>query len=230
VRISKPFYLAMYPVTQAEYQKVMGTNPSAFTEKQVDVSTLINPPLPEAAIGARLFDRRRVVGKDTSRHPVETVSWDEALEFCRRLSAMPEEQAARRVYRLPTEAEWEYACRAGTTTRWYCGDDEAGVAEVAWLAKNAASMTHPVGQKRPNAWGLYDMSGNVLQWCSDRFSADYYKQSPPNDPIGPTTGYPRIERGGNWNGDALSCGSASRYAFGPGGRGRYNGFRVVADR
>jgi formylglycine-generating enzyme required for sulfatase activity len=84
-------------------------------------------------------------------------------EFCRRLSAMPAEQAARRSYRLPTEAEWEYACRAGTTTRWYSGNDEAGLLDCAWLAKNSGSMTHPVGQKRPNAWGLYDMLGSVFQ-------------------------------------------------------------------
>ena len=102
-----------------------------------------------------------MAGKDTSRHPVETVNWDDAMEFCRKLSAMPAERAARRVYRLPTEAEWEYACRAGTTTRWYSGDDEAGLADVAWFNKNAGGMTHPVGEKKPNAWGLYDMHGNV---------------------------------------------------------------------
>ena len=117
VKITKPFYLAMYPVTQAEYQKVMGTNPSAFTEKQVDVSAF-KPPLPEMEPRTGVDDRKKVVGKDTSRHPVETVNWEEAMEFCRTLSALPAERAARRVYRLPTEAEWEYACRAGTTTRW----------------------------------------------------------------------------------------------------------------
>ena len=117
--------------------------------------------LPETEVKSRLDDRKKVAGKDTSRHPVETVNWDEAMEFCRRLSAMPAERAARRVYRLPTEAEWEYACRAGTTTRWYCGDDEAGLVDVAWFNKNAGRMTHPVGEKKPNAWGLYDMHGNV---------------------------------------------------------------------
>ena len=153
----------MYPVTQAEYEKVMGVNPSAFTEKQMDVSGF-QPPLPKEQVEWR-FNVEAVAGKDTSRHPVDTVSWEDAMEFCRRLSAMPAERAAGRVYRLPTEAEWEYACRAGTTTRWFCGDDEAKLVEVAWFDKNSGEMTHPVGEKRPNAWGLYDMYGNVWQWC-----------------------------------------------------------------
>ena len=160
VKITKPFYLGMYQVTQGEYEKVMGVNPSAFTEKQ-----WMRPPSSRRFRKRRSstgwMSARRWLGKDTSRHPVETVNWDEAMEFCRKLSAMPAEQAARRVYRLPTEAEWEYACRAGTTTRWYCGDDEAGLADAAWFSKNSGGMTHPVGEKKPNAWGLYDMHGNV---------------------------------------------------------------------
>ena len=209
VKITKPFYLGMYQVTQAEYEKVMGVNPSAFTEKQMDASAF-KPPLDRKRDRRAGGGRKKVAGKDTSRHPVETVSWDEAMEFCRRLSAMPAERAARRVYRLPTEAEWEYACRAGTTTRWYCGDDEAGLADVAWFNKNAGGMTHPVGEKKPNAWGLFDMHGNVWQWCSDWFSADYYKQSPPSDPTGPPAGSDRVVRGGNWNYIASYCRSAFR--------------------
>jgi hypothetical protein len=130
-------------VTQAEYEQVMGVNPSAFTEKQMDVSAF-KPPLSGEEVKYRPSDRKKVAGKDTSRHPAETVSWEDAMEFCRGLSAMPAERTARRVYRLPSEAGWEYACRAGTTTRWYCGDDEAGLVEVAWFNKNAGGMTHPV--------------------------------------------------------------------------------------
>ena len=229
VKITKPFYLAMYQVTQGEYEKVMGVNPSAFTEKQVEASTF-KPPLPETEVKPRVDDRKKVVGKDTSRHPVETVNWDEATEFCRKLSAMPAERAARRVYRLPTEAEWEYACRAGTATRWYSGDDEAGLADVAWFNKNSGGVTHPVGEKKPNAWGLYDMSGNVGQWCADRFSADYYKQSPPSDPTGPPAGSSRVLRGGHWYSYASSCRSAFRHSYGPAFRNPHSGFRVVVGR
>jgi formylglycine-generating enzyme required for sulfatase activity len=226
VKITKPFYLAMYQVTQGEYEKVMGTNPSAFTEKQVDVSTF-KPPLDEWEAKYRVDDRKKVLGKDTSRHPVETVNWNEAMEFCRKLSAMPAERAARRVYRLPTEAEWEYACRAGTTTRWYCGDDEAGLVEVAWFGKNSGGMTRPVGEKKPNAWGLHDMSGNVYQWCADYYAKDYYSQSPGVDPTGPTAGSFRVFRGGYWGHDAAFCRSAFRIYDGPGGRSLRFGFRVV---
>ena len=228
VKISRPFYLGMYHVTQGEYEKLIGVNPSAFTGKQMEVS-LFKPPLSEEEVKYRPEKCKLMAGKNTGRHPVETVSWDEALEFCRRLSAMPAEQAAGRVYRLPTEAEFEYACRAGTTTRWYCGDDEAGLVDVAWFGKNAARVTHPVGEKRPNAWGLYDMRGNVNQWCADWFGQDYYKQSPAADPGGPAAGVERVQRGGNCGSEASRCRSAFRSCFGPGGRSRLMGFRVVAE-
>jgi serine/threonine-protein kinase len=228
VKISKPFYLGMYTVTQAEYKKVIGTNPSAFTEKQVDVSTF-KPPLDRKETEEREKDAKKVMGKDTSRYPVETVNWEEVMEFCRTLSAMPAEQTARRVYRLPTEAEWEHACRAGTTTHWYCGDDEAGVIEAAWFNGNSGKMTHPVGGKKPNAFGLYDMIGNVNQWCSDWFGQDYYKQSPQSDPAGPLTGSFRVARGGSWNLYGYTCRSTHRMVYEPVRRFPDFGFRVVCE-
>jgi formylglycine-generating enzyme required for sulfatase activity len=229
VKITKPLYLGMHHVTQAEYEKVMGMNPSKYTEKQADASAF-KPPLTEGDVKGRLNESKKVAGKDTSRHPVDSVNWGEAMEFCRRLSAMPAERAARRVYRLPTEAEWEYACRAGTTTQWYCGGDEAGTADAAWSWNNAGGMTHPVGEKKPNAWGLYDMHGNAYQWCADWFSADYYEHSPPSDPMGPPTGSDRVMRGGDFAWYASNCRSAMRGHMTPAGRGYTTGFRVVAGR
>jgi eukaryotic-like serine/threonine-protein kinase len=148
----------VYEVTQGEYERVMGTNPSHF--------------------------------KGDPRLPVETVSWQDAMTFCERLSALPAERSAGRVYRLPTEAEWEYACRAGSTTIYSFGDSEGSLGDYAWYDSNSGSKTHPVGQKRPNAWGLYDMHGNVWEWCSDWYDGSYYASSPVDDPTGPVKAIP----------------------------------------
>jgi formylglycine-generating enzyme required for sulfatase activity len=225
VKITRAFYMAAYPVTQGEYEKVMGVNPSAFTEKQVDVSTF-KPPLDRGQIEEREKKAKKVAGRDTSRYPVETVNWDEATEFCRTLSAAPAERTSQLAYRLPTDAEWEYACRSGTTTRWYSGDDESDLQDYAWFGQNSSGMTHPVGKKKPNAWGLYDMHGNVCQWCSDRYGG--YMQSPVSDPKGPPSGDARVLRGGFWS--AINCRSASRHWNLPAERSRITpGFRVVAE-
>ena len=201
VRITKPYWLGVTDVTQEEYQRVMGSNPSKF--------------------------------QGDPKRPVEQVSWDDAVEFCRRLSELPGEKAAKRRYGLPTEAQWEHACRAGTTTRWYSGDDEARLGDVAWFNENAGGQTHPVGQKRANAWGLYDMHGNVWEWCQDWYNAYYYKESPMDDPAGPPGGSDRVLRGGGWGYPARDCRSADRYHYVPGYR-RYDlGFRasqVLADK
>jgi len=202
VQITKPFYLGMYEVTQAEYEKVMGENPSHFSK------------------GGDAADA--VSRKDTSRHPVEEVSWNDAVEFCKRLSAKEGKR-----YRLPTEADWEYACRAGTTTPWCFGDDPASLGEYAWYVGNSDRKTHPVGQKKPNAWGLYDMHGNVSEWCQDRFDGDYYKDSPTDDPTGPNTGSERADRGGSGGDFAVFCRSACRSAGSPCFRSLSRGFRVA---
>jgi formylglycine-generating enzyme required for sulfatase activity len=195
VLITKSFHLGVYPVTQAEYERVMKTNPSEF--------------------------------KSGDKLPVEDVSWDEAMDFCRKLSDLSEEKASGRIYRLPTEAEWEYACRAGTTTRWYCGDDEDELGRVAWCDANSDDQTHPVGEKQPNAWGLYDMHGNVWEWCEDWY--DKYSAEDMTDPKGPSEATHRVMRGGSWWNSARICGAASRFNYEP--RCRYGdlGFRVAAD-
>jgi formylglycine-generating enzyme required for sulfatase activity len=205
VRITRPFYIGAYEVTQAEYQKVMAANPSGFS--------------------AGGMNGDRVAGRDTSRCPVEMVSWNDAVAFCQRLSGLPDEKAARRVYRLLSEAEWEYACRAGTTTRWFHGDQEADFGRYGWCNYNASSMPHPVGSKEPNPWGLYDMLGNVNEWCLDYFSQNYYAQSPQADPAGPNRGGSRVRRGSGWA-TPLQSRSAARWSDGPESRNNGGGFRV----
>jgi formylglycine-generating enzyme required for sulfatase activity len=154
--------------------------------------------------------------------PVETVSWDDCQEFLKKLSAKEG-----KTYRLPTEAEWEYACRAGSTTRFNAGDDDNALDGAGWYGGNSENKTHPVGQKKPNAWGLYDMHGNVWEWCQDWCGEDYYKSSPTNDPAGPETSAGRVLRGGAWNIYPRSCRSAIRLKLDPGYRHYLHGFRVV---
>lgn len=205
VRITRPFRLGIYPATQEQFETVMGTNPSGFSPTGGHAT--------------------HVEGRDTSNHPVDAVTWHEAVEFCRRLSALPEERQAGRLYRLPTEAEWEYACRAGSTTRYYFGDDDSQLAEYAWFGK--MDGTHPVGQKKPNVWGFYDMHGNVCECCNDWWGEDYYANSPTDDPTGPESGTARIVRGGCWIYGAWKCRSSSRSCFRPFDRFNEIGFRVA---
>ena len=179
VTLTKPFKMGVHEVTQAQYEQVMGVNPSEYK-------------------GAA--------------NPVEKVSWKDAIEFCRKLSELPAEKAAGNVYRLPTEAEWEYACRAGTTTNYNFGDDEPEFERYGWYDKNAGEKTHPVGSKQPNAWGLYDMHGNVCEWCQDWYG-DYPSGSvidPTGHPTGAAYSFCRVLRGGAWSQIAEECSSAFR--------------------
>jgi formylglycine-generating enzyme required for sulfatase activity len=153
--------------------------------------------------------------------PVENVSWEDAVAFCRKLG-----EREGKKYRLPTESQWEYACRAGSKGSWTFGDDEGSFGEYAWYDANSGNETHRVGKKRPNAWGLYDMHGNVWEWCSDWYGI--YAASPQTDPAGPSTGSLRVLRGGCWYSPAVNCRSANRY-WEPGDRHDILGFRVSAD-
>ena len=161
--------------------------------------------------------------------PADNVSWDDAIVFCQQLSALTDEKTAQRVYRLPTEAEWEYACRAGTTTPWSFGDWGEQYGEYVWCAGVSEGQPHVVGQKKPNNWGLYDVHGNVREWCSDWYDQRYYENSPAVDPSGPDAGKLRVHRGGNWYSDLPVCGSAERGRADPTRRELGNGFRVVVD-
>jgi formylglycine-generating enzyme required for sulfatase activity len=211
VTISRDYHLGMHEVTQAQYKKIMGKNPSNF---QGD------------AVAERHPETNRVVKDvDSANHPVEQVSWEDAVEFCQRLSALPEEKKAGRVYRLPSEAEWEYACRAGTKTAYSFGSDEKSLVNFGWCGPNSKGMTHAVGLKKANAWGLYDMHGNVWEWCADWYGE--YPKGSATDPRGPEAGSIRVFRGGSWYYGAVICRSAGRYRVGPSVRGSALGFRVA---
>ena len=182
------FYIGMLEVTQSQWEKVMGTNPSNWR-------------------GADL--------------PVEKVSWDEAMEFCRLLS-----NKTGKTYTLPTEAQWEYAARGGKKADGtkYAGSNM--IDAVAWYSDNSGSSTHPCGSKRANALGIYDMSGNVWEWCKDWYSSSYPSYDT-NNPTGPSSGSYRVERGGSWGSDASVCRVADRGSCSPGNRYYNLGFRVV---
>jgi len=160
--------------------------------------------------------------KDNSKNPLESVSWDDAQEFCQKLS-----EKTGKKYRLPSEAEWEYACRAGTQTRYYFGDNADLLGEYAWYRDNSASKTHPVGQKKPNNWGLYDMYGNVWEWCEDVWHENY-KNAPTDGTAWNDDRFQiyRVLRGGSWYGNPRACRSAYRTYYDS--RGSYFGFRVVS--
>jgi formylglycine-generating enzyme required for sulfatase activity len=192
VMLTKAFYIGVYEVTNAQWQRVMGSVPSNW--------------------------------KGGNR-PVEQVSWDDANEFCRRLSALPEEKQAGRVYRLPTEAEWEYACRAGSTTKWSFGDDESRLDDYAWFDGNSGRETHPVGKKKANSWGLHDMNGNVWEWCGD-WRGDYTKIAV-TDPQGPPRGSGRVFRGGGWFSSTGHCRSTHRSGGDPSFQHATLGFRLA---
>ena len=174
---------------------------------------------------------QEVMGKSASyfkgdpNQPVENVSWNEVQTFIRKLNA--KESGTR--YRLPTEAEWEYAARAGSTTAYSFGDEPNQLAEYAWCRQLKHNKTYRVGQLKPNAWGLYDMHGNVWEWVQDTYDGTYYQRSPATDPPDPASSASRVTRGGSWSSDARTCRSASRLELSPDYRGHDLGFRLVRE-
>jgi len=155
--------------------------------------------------------------------PVENVSWNDCQKFVRKLNA----REGVNNYRLPTEAEWEYACRAGSRTKFCFGDGDHILQQYAWFADNSGKETHPVGQLNPNDWGLYDMHGNVWEWCHDWYGRNYYAESPDNNPRGPRKGSDRVVRGGSWRLGAEYCSAAYRAWSHPGDRLDVLGFRLL---
>lgn len=200
VTIEKPFYMGRYPVTQAQWKKVMGNNPSYFKGE---------------------------------KYPVENVSWNEVQVFFRKLDALENADGNNRIYRLPTEAEWEYSARAGNTTAYFFGEDESKLTEYAWFLENSGLETHPVGLKNPNLLELYDIYGNVWEWVQDEYHISY--KGAPTDGSAwenslPSVSIPvRIRRGGGWNGNAGCCRSAERLFAAQDKRLNSLGFRAVRE-
>lgn len=192
VRITKPFYLAKYEMTQAQWQAITGNNPSE-------------------SIGPNL--------------PVTNVNWNDCQSM---LEALNELKHIGIQFKLPTEAQWEHACRAGTITGWYCGDDEKQLVDFAWYAPNADERLRPVGRLNCNAWGIHDMHGNVWEWCADIFHPTYYSKSPLKDPLGSPSGDRPMIRGGG-RGTAYNCRSAARHHLDPNYTDRSQGVRLAGE-
>jgi len=207
VRISKGFWMGKYEVTKGEWESVMGTEPWLWVDPNTDDFVLEHP-----------------------RAPVEYVTWHDAQDFISELNQLNAKGEGH--FRLPTEAEWEYACRAGTQTEFYYGDDPeySRLKHYAWYCENIDECCGQlVGQKEPNAWGLYDMHGNLYEWCEDWYDDAYYSKSPATDPQGPATGANRVLRGGDIASRGWGCGSASRGWADPAERSECAGFRFVRD-
>ncbi len=222
VRITQPYYLGIHQVTRGQFGRFIEAT-RYQTEAEQDgkggwgwdhsSSKLVQDPK---------FTWRSSGFNQTDDHPVVNVSWNDSLAFCDWLGKQEGQK-----YKLPTEAEWEYACRAGTTTRYSLGDSQDLLDQYAWYSANSNGQTHPVGEKKPNAWGFHDMHGNVWEWCWDGYDADYYKQSPADDPRGPLRAAGRVIRGGGWGIDPRYARSAFRDWDTPEFRFIGLGFRVA---
>jgi formylglycine-generating enzyme required for sulfatase activity len=245
VEITRPFYLGAYLVTQAEYERVLrGPQTRSLSPEIGPAGFLVlalappgdNPSNP-SYFSATGGGKQKVTGMDTHRFPVENVTWEMAKRFCDALSELPKEKALQRVYRLPTETEWEYACREGghcltpfcfgnTLTSFQANFDGnrpyGGAAKGPYLER-----TTEVGSYPPNQLGLYDMHGNLCQWCQDWYDKDYYQKSAVQDPQGPQQGNRRVIRGGSWGHDGRICRAAYRDGAGSAFRSNLIGFRVV---
>lgn len=238
VRITKSFYLGQHEVTVGQFRKfVEATGYKTALEREGKPGFGYDPDLGAIEILPK-FNWKNT-GFGTDEHPVVNINWEDAMAFCKWLSEKEKE-----TYQLPTEAQWEYACRAGTKTRYSTGEAEeslqgyANLSDASFLAKYANAtwslewddghpFTAPVGSLKPNAWGLHDMHGNAWEWCADWYARDYAKESPVDDPPGPKTGEVRIVRGGAFTNRLRFVRSADRDAKKPGYRYNFTGFRVM---
>lgn len=213
IELTRPFYLGVYPITQEEYSRLMNHNPSRF------------------ALGGD--NAEDVAGLNTQRFPVETVTWNDAVAFCHRLNELPQEKAAGRFYRLPTEIEWEYACRGGSNLFPFPWGNEASSDLINF--RDVTKSTHightsAVGSYLPNGFGFFDMLGNTWEWCGDWYANDAYARLQPRDPTTPEIGERRNARGGTYSLTVRRVRSADRSSFDVGYRDSDMGFRVLCER
>jgi formylglycine-generating enzyme required for sulfatase activity len=194
------FYISKYEITQAQWEAIMETTIKQQQKKANSSGSLYG---------------------EGDNYPMYYVNWEEARDFIRRLNAATGKQ-----YRLPTEAEWEYAARGGNQSRGYKYSGSNYIEEVACYTSNSGNNTHPVGTKKANELGIYDMSGNVWEWCYDYYNSKYYKKKNQTNPSGASSGSGRVYRGGSWGDDAGNCRVASRGSS-PGHRSNYLGFRIA---
>ncbi len=243
VEITKPFYLGTYTVTLGQFRAfVKDAGYQTAAEKDGQGGWGYNAETKKFEGRKPHYNWKNPGFAQMDDHPVVNVTWNDAVAFCDWLS-----KKEGKTYRLPTEAEWEYSCRAGTKTRFYSGDDDdslkavANIADASFKEKFPAGnwaaswddgypFTAPVDKFKPNAFGLYDMLGNVWQWCADWYGEDYYKKSPGQDPQGPGAGVFRVLRGGSFDCGPRDCRSADRDRIAPSGLGFNRGFRVVLVR
>jgi formylglycine-generating enzyme required for sulfatase activity len=206
VVISQPFWMSSTEVTIGQFKKFSATG-----------------YVTEAEQAARQDPKvKSYLSIDGADQPVALITWNDATAYCQWLSSQEN-----KTYRLPTEAEWEYACRAGTTTQYSFGDDHHDLHEYAWHNKNAGSRAHAVGTRLPNPFGLFDMHGNLYEWCLDSWDMDWYEKSSTDDPVARTAGPGRVIRGGHWSYNASYARSAFRDFNVPSHYNNYYGFRCV---
>ena len=224
VIITKPFLMSATEVSISQFRKFVETTKYVTEAERYgfgDSASHVQDDKVTDEQKQRNWRRPGSAVADDS--PVAQISWNDAVEYCKWLS-----EQEKRTYRLPTEAEWEYACRAGTTTQYSFGDNYAELAKYGWHDKNAAGKSHPVGTLLPNPFGLFDMHGNVQEWCGDYFDEKWYEKKSANDPLGPTAGFNRVLHGGFWSNNATHCRSAYRVSSEPSARFYNIGFRCVS--
>ena len=223
VVLTKPLMMGATEVTVGQFKKFVEATKYLTEAEQYGFSDSSEKVLTDKVTkGQKQTNWRRAGAEVTDDSPVTQITWNDAVAYCNWLSTQEKV-----TYRLPTEAEWEFACRAGTTTQFSFGDDVALFEQYGWYNKNAASKSHQVGAKRPNGFGLYDLHGSLAEWCQDFYEEKWYAKSPSNDPNGPSTGFAHVIRGGYQRDPASACRSATRFSLPPSLRSYAIGFRCV---